>query len=155
MDAVRAMIQIADNPWLATGGILSLAAALVHLACIAGGPEWFRRLGAGERMARMVEAGRSEPIVLTLAIAALLAVFGGYALSGAGIVARLPVLRPVLIGVTVIYCARGLVLFWPAALRRPDLSATFVFRSSAIVLAFGLVHLVGLWSGWVDLRGVS
>ncbi len=155
MDAYRAMIEILHNPWLAAGGVLSLVAALVHLACIAGGPDWFRRLGAGERMARMVEAGRVEPIVLTLAIAAVLAVFGAYALSGAGIVARLPLLWPVLIGVTAIYCARGLVLFWPAALRRPDLSRVFVFRSSAIVLVFGLVHLVGLWSGWVDLRGVS
>ena len=47
----------ARNPWLVTGGILSALAALLHLAVIAGGPDWYRFVGAGEEMARMAEQG--------------------------------------------------------------------------------------------------
>ncbi|MEG3087359.1 hypothetical protein [Sphingomonas sp. PB4P5] len=148
------MTDLARNPWLLAGGLLSLVAALAHLACILGGPEWYRAMGAGERMARLVAAGRIGPVVITLAIAMILAGFSAYALSGAGMLPRLPLLRPALIGVTAVYLARGLILFWPAALKRPDLSPSFIFWSSVIVLTFGLIHLVGLWRGWADLRGV-
>ena len=36
------------NPWLICGGWLSLAAASAHIACIFGGPDWYRFFGAGE-----------------------------------------------------------------------------------------------------------
>lgn len=143
------------NDWLLVGGGLSMAAALLHLACIAGGPDWYRALGAGERMARMVEAGRLGPLVVTVAIAAVLAAFGAYAWSGAGVLPRLPFLRPVLIAITSFYMVRGFALFAPSMMRRPDLSPAFLLWSSAIVLGLGLVHLAGIWRGWSALQGVS
>lgn len=139
--------------WLAVGGALSLAAAALHLACIVGGPGWYRALGAGERMARMVEAERIGPIVVTVAIAAALAGFGAYAWSGAGLLPRLPLLRTGLVAITAVYLLRGLVLFAPGALRRPDLSPRFLFWSSAVVLGFGITHLVGTWRCWPALQG--
>ena len=45
------------NPILFTGGVLSAAASLLHLAVIAGGPAWYRFFGAGEGMAQMAERG--------------------------------------------------------------------------------------------------
>ena len=139
--------------WLVVGGALSLAAAGLHLACIAGGSAWYRALGAGERTARMVEAGRIGPIVVTVAIAAVLAGFGAYAWSGARLLPRLPLLRPALMAITAVYLLRGAVLFAPGALRRPDLSPRFIFWSSAIVLAFGLIHMIGTWRCWPALQG--
>lgn len=141
----------ARNDWLLVGGVLSIGAALLHLACIVGGPDWYRALGAGERMARMVEAGRAGPIVVTVAITAVLAGFGAYALSGAGLLPRLPLLRWGLMAITAVYLIRGMALFWHAAMRRPDLTSTFVTVSSVILLAFGFLHLIGLWRGWADL----
>jgi hypothetical protein len=44
---------------LILAGAGSLAASILHLACIAGGPEWYRFFGAGERMARMAARGHS------------------------------------------------------------------------------------------------
>jgi hypothetical protein len=141
------------DPWLLAGGIASLVAAALHLACIVGGPDWYRFLGAGEGMARAAAAGRPGPAVLTFGIALVLAIWGAYALSGAGFVARLPMLRPALVVISAIYCLRGAILFFPGMLRRPDLSPAFLRSSSVIVLAIGLVHVVGTVRSWHHLNG--
>ena len=54
------MASVAANPgstWLLIGGGLSVVAALLHIACIFGGPDWYRFLGAGEGMARAAARG--------------------------------------------------------------------------------------------------
>lgn len=81
---------------------------------------------------------------LCLGVAAIVAVFGLYALSGAGKIRRLPLLRTVLIGVTVIYLLRGLLLIpqTPLVLKHPELIRFLVF--SAISLAVGIVHAGGV-----------
>ncbi|HVR92037.1 MAG TPA: hypothetical protein VHG29_13230 [Novosphingobium sp.] len=133
---------------LAIGALCSLAAALLHLAAITGGPAWYRALGAGEPMARAAERGSAMPALLTLGIALILCLWAGYAASGAGLVSRLPLLRTGLVAVTFIYLARGMVLFMPALLRRPDLSPEFLRWSSLICLGIGAVHAVGLILTW-------
>jgi hypothetical protein len=82
--------------------------------------------------------------LLCLAIAAIMAVFGLYALSGAGKIRRLPLLRTVLIAVTAIYLLRGLLIIpqAPYVLTHPGLVRFVVF--SAISLVVGLVHLGGV-----------
>lgn len=137
--------------WLAIGGGLSLVAAALHLACIVGGPDWYRFFGAGEGMARMAEQGDWRAALITLGVAAALAVAGAYALSGAGLIARLPLLRTALVVISAVYLLRGLVLFMPSALQRPDLTMTFLVWSSTIVLAIGLVHAIGTWRAWHTL----
>ena len=136
------------SQWLLVGGGLSLIASLAHLACIAGGPSWYRFMGAGERMARAAERGEARPALITVAIAAILAVWAAYAFSGAGLIAPLPLLRTALVIITAVYLARGMVLFMPSLLRRPDLSAEFLARSSLIVLAMGSIHAIGTWRAW-------
>jgi hypothetical protein len=136
------------NPWLLAGGGLSLLASLIHLACIAGGPAWYRFLGAGEGMARAAARGDWRPAAITAVIAALLATAAAYAFSGAGLIGRLPLLKTGLVIITAIYLLRGLVLFSPSLLGRPDLSSSFLIWSSAIVLAIGLVHVAGTWRAW-------
>lgn len=140
-----------DHPWLVAGGILSLLASLLHVACIFGGPAWYRFLGAGERMARMAEAGRAEPAVMTAGIAAVLGLAAAYAFSGAGLIGRLPLLRVGLAVISSVYLARGFVALRPALLGRPDLSPSFLLWSSLIVLIFGLVHAIGTWRAWSTL----
>ncbi|MDP3379980.1 MAG: hypothetical protein Q8S53_16575, partial [Brevundimonas sp.] len=60
---------MAANRFLIAGGVLSAGASLMHLAAIAGGPTWYRALGAGERMALMAEQGLWTPHLLTVGIA--------------------------------------------------------------------------------------
>ncbi len=124
---------------------------MAHLACIVGGPGWYRWMGAPEAYARAAARGSWTPALVTLGIATLLAIWAAYALSGAGVIGRLPFRRLALLGITAIYLARGLIVMQPSLLRRPDLPANFLFWSSLIVLAMGVIHALGVWRGWNDL----
>ena len=64
------------NPWLVAGGVACFAAALAHMAVIAGGPDWYRAFGAGEALARAAERDSWGPALMTMAIAGMLAVSG-------------------------------------------------------------------------------
>lgn len=139
-----------DSLYLIVGAALSAIAALLHLAAIAFGASWYRFLGAGERMAQMASAGRLYPTVVTLAIAAVLLVWSLYALSGAGVIGRLPFLRPALCAITGIYLLRA-VAFLPLMRLIPGNSQRFWLVSSAICLVFGVVHLIGVRLAWADL----
>lgn len=136
--------------WLVAGGVLSAAASLLHIACIFGGPDWFRFFGAGERIARMAERDWWRPAPVTLLIAGVLAVWAAYAFSGAGLLARLPLLRVALVAITAVYLLRGLVIV-PMAALRPDLLSPFALWSSAIVLVYGIVYAIGTWASWNKL----
>ena len=137
----------ARNAWLVAGGILSALAALLHLAVIAGGPDWYRAVGAGEEMARMAEQGSLRPALITVAIAALLAVWSAYAFAGAGLLRRLPLMRTALVAITAVYLLRGLLLI-PLAALRPDLVTPFDVWSSLIVFIYGVTHALGTWRAW-------
>ena len=138
--------------WLLAGGALSGLASLLHLACIVGGPDWYRFFGAGEPIARAAERGSPIPALLTLGIATALAGMAAYAFSGANLIRPLPLLRTGLIAITCGYLARGAMVFMPATFNRPDLSPGFMFWSSLIVLIYGLVHAFGLWLAWPSLH---
>lgn len=138
------------NGWLFVGGVLSGVASILHLGCIVGGPAWYRFFGAGERMARMAERGMLEPAIVALLIAGVLAGWAIYALSGAGVLPRLPLLRPILIVITAVYLLRAAALPLMLATMH-ERSATFLVWSSAIVLVIGIVHTIGLRAGWARL----
>lgn len=101
-------------------------------------------------MARAVEAGRIQPTLFTIAIAAVLFVWAAYALSGAGLITRLPFTKVALIAITGVYLGRAVSfpLLRPAF---PENSTTFWLVSSGICLVVGLVHLFGLATHWVAL----
>jgi hypothetical protein len=139
------------NPWLVLGGCLSLTAALLHLAVIVGGPDWYRFFGAGEAMAQADERGSWMPALMTFGIAALLSIWAAYAFAGAGMIRRLPLMRTALVAISAIYLARGLLVFDPAALGRPGLSPGFMLWSSLIVLVYGLTYALGTWQVWPHL----
>jgi hypothetical protein len=139
------------NPALIVGGLLSTVASLLHVACIFGGADWYRFFGAGEAMARMAEQGSMTPALITLGIAAILAIWAAYAFSGAGLLPRLPLLRTGLVVISAIYLLRGLILV-PVLLIGRGAIAPFDLWSSIIVLVYGLAYAVGTWLGWSDLR---
>ena len=144
------MASVAANPgstWLMFGGALSVAAALLHIACIFGGPDWYRFFGAGEGMARAAARGDWTPTLITLAIGAVLLIWAAYAFSGAGILPRLPLLRTGLVTITAIYLLRALI-FVPLHLWRPQHTDSFAIWSSLIVLIYGAVYAAGTVKAW-------
>lgn len=138
------------SPFLVVGASLSALAAALHLGCIAFGAPWYRLLGAGEGMARMAAAGHWYPTVATLVIAGMLSLWSLYALSGAGLLRRLPLLRVVLIAITGIYLLRG-IAFVPLMAHFPGNSMSFWYASSATCLVFGIVHAIGIRQAWSRL----
>jgi hypothetical protein len=139
-----------ERGWLIAAGMLNAGAALLHLACVIGGPAWYRFLGAGERMARLAARGSLRPALITIGIATVLGFWSAYDFSGAGMLPRLPLLRPALIAICAVYTLRAAAL--PLMLTRmPDRSPTFLVWSSAIVLGFAVVHAVGIWLNWSRL----
>lgn len=140
-------IQTTPNMLLCLAAGLSAAAAVLHLACIYFGAPWYRALGAGEDMARLADAGSAYPATVTVFIAAILLVWSLYALSGAGVIRKLPLLRTGLVAITAVYLIRGFG-FYPLMTLHPDPSLQFWLWSSAICAAFGIVHALGLWQSW-------
>jgi hypothetical protein len=138
------------QPWLVAAGSLSAAAALRPLTVIAGGPAWYRFFGAGERMARLAEQGSARPALVTLGIAAMLALWSAYALAGAGLIPRLQLMRTALVLISAIYLLRGLVLL-PALAINGGRADPFLWWSSLIVLVYGITYTVGTWQAWTDL----
>lgn len=129
------------------------AAALLHVAIIIGGPDWYRFFGAGEGMARLVARGSLYPAVLTAGIAVALAVAALYGLSGAGVVRPLPGLRLVLCLVAAVFLARGLlgvpVVLLGSGLYLAELRSRLLFMivTSLVCLALGLAYAVGASRG--------
>ena len=146
------MNGVTVNIWLIAAGLGSLAASALHLACIVGGPAWYRFLGAGEGMARMAMQGSWVPAVITMAIAAVLAVWAAYAFSGAGLLTRLPLVRTALVLISAVLLLRAAAFFVRSSWR-PDLSFGFMLWSSLIVFALGLCFTIGTWQAWPELSG--
>ncbi|WP_339915026.1 hypothetical protein [uncultured Brevundimonas sp.] len=140
-----------SNPWLLLAAGLSAAAALAHLAIILGGPRWYAFFGAGQRMVRLAERGSPIATLITLGIAAVLTIWSVYALSGAGVLPPVPLLRPGLVAISAIYLIRALV-FVPVMSLRTGRASPFAWISSTIVLVFGLAYTVGTWTAWESLQ---
>jgi hypothetical protein len=139
--------DITNFPLIA-GAAMSGIAALLHLGIIVGGATWYQFYGAGERMAHAAQAGRWYPSIVTLCIAAVLAIAACYALSGAGLMPRLPGLQIVLVVITAVYLLRGLVglgLLW---MQQRTYSKAFIVWSSLVCLAMGGLHLWGMALVW-------
>jgi hypothetical protein len=135
---------------LVTGGCLSLGVAALHAGIVVAGPAAYRYFGAGERMAALAAAGSPVPALITLAMTAVFAVMGLYALAGAGRLRWLPLLRTGLVLIGSLYTLRG--LFLPLEVRRVLLAPgalpprELVF--SAVSLTIGLLYLAGTVAGW-------
>jgi hypothetical protein len=137
----------AGTGWLIASGWMSVAASLLHVGCIIGGPDWYRFFGAGEEMAMAAERGLWMPTILTVIIAAILAGWAIYAFSAAGKLIRLPLTRTALVLISAVLLLRGVAVVIPAAWP-PEHSMEFRVWSSAIVLLLGLCFLVGTWRAW-------
>lgn len=141
------------NLWLKLGGVLSFAVALLHIVIIFTGAPAYRYFGAGEDMATAAESGSAFPALLTLVLVAVFAIWGFYALSGAGVIRRLPLLKITLILIGGVYTLRGVAvfqqLFQIATSSVGVAPREIVF--SLVSLIIGLAYLIGTISSWRSL----
>ena len=144
------------NPLLISAAMLNAIAALLHVGCIIFGASWYRFFGAGEGMAQLAAAGSPVPARITAGIAAVLTLWSAYALSGAGVIPRLPLLRIALCAIAGIYLLRGAAGFVLAAVAPGERSVAFWVWSSLICLGIGALYFVGARQVWSQLsRGAA
>jgi hypothetical protein len=139
--AKRPETSAEKNTPLLVGGYFSLAFAVFQISGVFWPPNAIKYLGGPS------ELSQTRPVIyalLCIVVAAIVVVLGLYALSGAGKIHRLPLLRTVITAMTVIYVLRGLLLIpqMPVVIKNPDLMRFAVF--SVISLGVGFVHLGGL-----------
>ncbi len=137
--------------WLLTAGWMSVAASLLHLGVILGGPDWYRFFGAGEQLARAAERGSLVPPLMTLFIAAVLAVWAIYAFGAAGIGWRPPLTRTALIAIATVLIARAAMAFVPAFWPPENQTSAFIITTSAICFVMGVCFALGTWQAWPQL----
>ncbi|MBW9269359.1 MAG: hypothetical protein K1566_06930 [Candidatus Thiodiazotropha sp. (ex. Lucinisca nassula)] len=131
------------NKTLIIAGLCSLTICLLHLLIIIGGTEWYRFFGAGETMVALSIKGSIYPAAITLGIALVFFGWALYAFSAAGLLRRLPWLKPVLIIITLIYLLRGAGLL-PMVLISPGQVDEFLIITSIISFLIGSLHLAGI-----------
>jgi hypothetical protein len=136
---------------LRSAAVLSFGIALFQ-AVVTTSPKWSRYFGAWEFVASNL------PLLYAtgFAVALILTLFGLYALSGAGYVPRLPLLRTGLICIGAVYTLRGLFLVLELLMNAGYLQAvaqipTRELVSSAVSLLVGLTYLAGTVGYWKQL----
>ena len=136
--------------WLLAGAAASFALVVLHLGVIVVGAPAYVFFLAGDRMVDMAQAHSLVPTLVTGAAAFVFAVFGSYALAGAGLL-ELPATRVLVAAIGCVYTLRGLLIV-PEALMvhfldRPTRALFF----AAVSLAIGVIHLVGIGRRWTAL----
>jgi hypothetical protein len=139
---------------LKIAGVSSTGVAALHVLIIFWGAPGYRYFGAGERMARLAGQGSPVPGLVTAGLAVMFAVWAAYAFSGAGVIGRLPFLRPGLVAIGVVYTLRGLLvgpqLVWFFSGFRSAVPVRQMVFSTAALLT-GLAYLIGAHLGWAAL----
>jgi len=143
---------------LVIAGILCAIGALLHLATIIGGPDFYRFMGAGEGMAQMAEDGLAYPTIVTSMIALILFTWSAYAFSGVGVIIRLPLLKTGLVLISTILMIRAIfgIVFMFITIEHPyliELQARpmFMMVTSSICLIFSLFFIIGTYKQWASL----
>lgn len=138
-------------PILLAAGIAALGAA-IHLGAIVGGPSWFAFFGAPPSIVASARDGTWQAPISAAVIAGLMAVCALYACSAAGLVRRLPLLRPALAGMAAVCLARGLALI-PFSIKYPELINTFEVVAAIIWSIAGVGFAVGFRDAALVLEG--
>lgn len=98
------------NKFLVVGGIIAGLTAVWHLLCIAGGPGWYAFARAPRAVVESARQGTLFAPVGAIVLATLFFACTAYALSGAGIIKKLPFLQSALVTISVICLVRALVV---------------------------------------------
>lgn len=130
-----------QNVSLVLGGVASFLITLLHIV-LAIRPQIYRYFGAAE-LSQLHKQGSSFTVFVTVGLVVMFASWGVYALSGAGLISPLPLMRTVLITIGVIYVLRSLML--PSEIVKviqSDYPFRFIILSTGS-LATGLLYLYG------------
>lgn len=138
--------------WLTAAAALCFGIALLHAAMIFMDPWIYAYFGAPQ-LGRAKAAGYSYPDLMAAGLVLIFAAFGAYALSGAGRIRRLPLLRIGLVLIGMVFTLRGLVLIPELAglASGADVPPRMAFFS-LVSLVTGVAFLAGTRSRWRQMK---
>ena len=148
------------NKYLMFSGVVAIAAGLLHVVTIFGGPDWYRLIGATEPIIHLASKGHFYPVLVCLVAAAVLFICASFAFSGAGLFWRFPLLRTALVLITCGLLIHG-VAFIPLVMFRPDLMMsvydgkgvnTILIVTSVICVVTGITYALGTLQLWKSGR---
>ncbi|WP_462153016.1 hypothetical protein [Pseudoalteromonas xiamenensis] len=122
--------------------IVAFGTALSHLSCLYFGPQCYAAQMAPPVLVESAKAGTLLAPFATLVASAIFVVCGCYALSGAKIVRRLPLLNVGIYVIALVSILRG-VLTLQLWARHPELVSLGVLTIGLIWFCCGLCYLVG------------
>jgi len=126
---------------LISAGIIAAAAAIWHLLCILGGPSWFAFARAPQQVIASAQQGTLLAPLSTLFVAGLMFTCSAFALSAAGLIRSLPLLKSALITITILCILRALSAI-PSLVYANDLDLWQLVASS-VWLYTGICFLAG------------
>ncbi len=133
----------AASPWILLAAGIAAFGVVIHLAAIVGGASWYAFFGAPPAVVASAREGTWLAPVSALVIAALMGICMLYAWSAAGMMRRLPLLRPGLAAMAIVCLLRAVILI-PFAMRYPQLLNTFEVVAALVWASAG----VGFAAGW-------
>ena len=127
---------------LVLAALIAMATAIAHTSCIYFGPECYAAQMAPPQIVESAQNGTYLAPIGTLFVSAIFVVLGLYALSGANIIRRLPLLNVGIYTIATLCIIRGLlpIQLW---LRHPDKVSDIVLYAGYVWLIAGLLYLVG------------
>jgi hypothetical protein len=127
---------------LVLAAFIAMGTAVAHLSCIFLGPECYAAQMAPPQIIESAKNGTYFAPIGTVFASALFVVLGLYALSGAGIIRKLPLLKYAVYAVATLCIIRGILplQLW---LRHPDTVNDIVFYTGIVWLVTGLLFLFG------------
>lgn len=127
---------------LAIAAFIAISTAIAHLSCIYFGPQCYAAQMAPQEIVESAKSGTLLAPIGTVIVSAIFIAFGIYALSGAQIIRKLPLLSFGIYTIATLCIIRGLLplQLW---LRHPNKVSTLVLAVGIVWLIVGLLYLFG------------
>lgn len=133
---------------LISAGLIASAAAIWHLLIIFGGPGWFTFTRAPQPIIDSAKQGTLLAPIATVIIASLMFACSAFAFSAAGLISKIPLLKPALITISGLCSVRALssipILITPSGLDVWELIASTVWFYVGICFIAGSLVQLGL-----------
>ena len=128
--------------FLVMAALIAIATAVAHLSCIYFGPECYSVQMAPPFVVKWAQEGSYLAPLAAVVVSSVFIVMGLYALSGAGLIRRLPLLKLGLYTISAVCIIRGLLgmQLWLRHQKQIDVS---IFYAGVVWFIAGLLFLFG------------
>ena len=128
--------------FLLLAALIAFATAVAHLSCIYFGPVCYSAQMAPPFVVKWAQAGSYLAPLAAVVVSSFFIVIGLYALSGAGLIRRLPLLKLGLYTITTVCIIRGL-LGMQVWLRHQEKMDVSIFYAGIVWFVAGLLFFFG------------